>query len=143
MAELDLLLAEEPRPVTDPVRVQIAEGLEDRLRAVVLARMHGLAEERLVGDLIGVFVVARGVPLLLTREVDAHDEAPLVAEASRRARDLDAGRRVQLETIRFGHRLEEPAETLRPGALEVAHRAQDHAGHELRLAAVLDRGTEH
>ena len=72
--------------MADAVGVQVADGLEDRLRAVVLAGVDGLAQERLVGHLVGGAVVLRRVALLLAREVDAHHQQALVALSRAAAR---------------------------------------------------------
>ena len=58
---------------------QVADRLEDRLGPVVLARVHGLAEERLVRDLVGVAMVLGRIALLLAGEVEADDQQALRA----------------------------------------------------------------
>ena len=133
---LDLGLVEEPRAVADAVGVAVADRLEDRLGAVVLAGVDGLAEERLVRDLVGLAVVVGGIALLLAREVDAHDQQPLlVAQPRGGARHLEAGRGVDLV------RAAPPAAPRRsagsPGENsggEEAQRAEDDPGDEARLA---------
>ena len=83
--------------MADAVGVQVADRLEDRLGAVVLARVDGLAEEGLVRDLVGLAVVLRRVALLLPGEVDPDDEQALLApQPGGGAGHLEAGRGVDL-----------------------------------------------
>ena len=100
--------------MADAVGVQVADGLEDRLGAVVLAGVDGLAEERLVRDLVGLAVVLGGIALLLPGEVDADDEqALLAAEPGGRARHLEAGHGVDLLLGGLRQGLEEAPEAER------------------------------
>ena len=137
----DLGLVEEPRAVADAVGVQVPDGLEDRLGAVVLAGVDGLAEEGLVRDLVGLAVVLRGVALLLPGEVDPHDEEALFPAQTRgRPGHLQARRRVDLALGRLGQGLEEPPEAEGELRGEEAHGAEDDAGREAGLLPGPDLG---
>ena len=77
-----MTLAEQPGAVTDPVRVTVSKRLEDRLRAVVLARVYGLAEKVFVRELVGGLVILSRETTLLPREVKADDREPFLVAGS-------------------------------------------------------------
>ncbi len=130
----DLRFVEQPRPVADPVGVQVADRLEDRLGPVVFARVNGLAQERFVRHLVGHAVLLGGVSLLLARQVDADDEQPLVVlQPGGRARHLHAGGRVHFLGRCLGQRLEDPAVAFGELRRERPQRAQDDARDKARL----------
>ena len=94
----DLARLEQVGAVADAVRVQVRDRLEDRLRPVGLARVHGALQEMLVRVLEGCLVRARRITGFLAREIEADDlEARGVSRASTAARaSIDRGHRVDV-----------------------------------------------
>ena len=129
----DLRRVEQPGSVPDPVCVKVADRLEDRFGAVILAGMNGLSQERLVGHLVGHLVNLGRKALLLACQVDPHDEQSLASQPRGGPRDLPAGHRVDLVGRRFREDFEEPLVRPREARPEEAHRTQDDPGREGRL----------
>jgi hypothetical protein len=66
----------------------VRERLEDRLRPIVLAGVHGLAEEAAMRDLIGRRVRLRRIASLLAGQIEADDGQALFPREHRRLRQL-------------------------------------------------------
>jgi hypothetical protein len=78
--------------MADAIGVQIGDGLEDALRAVGLAGVHGLLEEVLLGVAEGFGVIHGRVAGLFTRQVETDDgQAVFVARDDRRPGELERG----------------------------------------------------
>ena len=106
-AVLDPVGVEQPGAVADAIGAAIGDGLEDRLRPVVLARVHRLAQEGRVRQLIGALVRGGRESALWSGQVDADDrKAQLVARLDRAAHHRLAGDAVDLLTRQISERRE-------------------------------------
>ncbi len=131
----DLVRLEQVGAVADAVRVQVRDRLEDRLRAVGLARVHRALQEVLVRELEGRLVRARGIPRLLAREVEAdHLQAERVAREDRRAHRVDRGHRVDVLRARERVRGEQRVVVAAESRAEHPQRTADDPVLEGRLA---------
>ena len=127
--------------MADAVRMQVRDGLEDRLRPVGLARVHGALEEMLVRVLEGLLVRARRVAGLLAREVEAdHLEPQAVTREHSRAHGIERGHRKDILRPRERMRREQRVVVLAEAGPEHPQRAADDAVLEVRLAAGHDLG---
>ena len=120
--------AEQPRTVTNAIRMTIGDRLENRFGTVVLARVHGLAKEMLMCQLVGSHVILRREATFLAGKIQPHHrQAVVFGRGNGSARKLERGHGVDLICRRRRQRLEVGLVVLAEHRQEKAQRTNNHA----------------